>query len=296
MRQRIPEEQLQRPQNERCSLPVRLVTFTPQLRRALTDNGADILAIYNQSIHRANMARHSQLLTMAELAGALLPNEDRYHTYVVPVDGVIRGWAGFRPWNPSAARASTVELLVYVAPTHRGRGLGKVLAKRTIVAAAGAGYQSVVALCRANDAVAARLLRSTGFFCAGMPRAVFPALDMLQDVTMYQRMLVVDKDDVFDLTDLSDSQQRGCAGGPVRGNGEEVGLFEDPRPGPAPWSATASPTRSAPPMTATAKSVRSSATKYSAVPIRGSPSPRWSPCRRSCNRARQGRFPAAPCR
>jgi L-amino acid N-acyltransferase YncA len=176
---------------------VRLVTFTPQLRRALTDDGADILAIYNQSIQRGDMARHSRLLTMAELAGALLPNEDRYHTYVVPVDGVISRLGGL----PSLASECRPGLNAGAA---RLRGAdasrtwtGKALAKRTIAAAACAGYQSVVALCRANDAVAARLLRSTGFFCAGMPRAVFPALDRLQDVTMYQRMLVVDEGRCF---------------------------------------------------------------------------------------------------
>jgi L-amino acid N-acyltransferase len=171
---------------------VRLVTFVPQLRRASTDDGAEILAIYNQSIQRGEIARHSRPLTMAELASALLPNEDRYHTYVVPVDGVIRGWAGFRPWHPRSGTVSTLELLVYVAPAHRGRGLGKALAKCTIVAAACAEFRAIVALCRADDAVAARLLRSTGFFSAGMPRAVSQGLDRLHDMMMYQRMLVED--------------------------------------------------------------------------------------------------------
>ena len=104
-----------------------LVTLKPLLRRASTDDGSDILAIYNQSIQRGEIARHTNVLSMSELAGALLPNEDRYHTYVAPVDGVVRGWAGFRPWHLRNVYPWTLELLVYVAPTHRGRGLGKAL-------------------------------------------------------------------------------------------------------------------------------------------------------------------------
>jgi len=61
---------------------VHVVTFQPQLRRATTDDGAEILAIYNESILRGEIARHHRPLALAELAGALLPNEDRFHTYV----------------------------------------------------------------------------------------------------------------------------------------------------------------------------------------------------------------------
>ena len=169
-----------------------LVTLKPLLRRASTDDGSDILAIYNQSIQRGEIARHTNPLSMSELAGALLPNEDRYHTYVAPADGVVRGWAGFRPWHLRNVYPWTLELLVYVAPTHRGRGLGKALVKRTVAAAASADYPSIVALCSADDAVAARLLLSTGFFGIGSPIAVFRGLERRHDVAMYQRMLIRD--------------------------------------------------------------------------------------------------------
>jgi GNAT superfamily N-acetyltransferase len=101
-----------------------------QLRRASAADGANILAIYNQSIRRGEIARHCHQLTMAEFASALLPDEDWYPTYVTAVEGVTRGWAGFRPWHERAAYAFTLELLVYVAPTHRGRGLGKALVNK----------------------------------------------------------------------------------------------------------------------------------------------------------------------
>jgi L-amino acid N-acyltransferase YncA len=163
-----------------------------QLRRASAADGADILAIYNQSIQRGEIARHCHELTMAEFASALLPDEHWYPTYVTAVEGVTRGWAGFRPWHERAAYAFTLELLVYVAPTHRGRGLGKALVKQTIAAATLACYHSIVALRVADNAVADHLLQSTGFCFAGWPKALFPGRDKIHDVTMYQRMLLGD--------------------------------------------------------------------------------------------------------
>lgn len=163
-----------------------------QLRRAAPGDGADILAIYNQSIQRGEIARHCHELTMAELASALRPDDDRYPTYVTAADGVVRGWAGFRPWHDRAAYSFTVELLVYVAPTDRGRGLGKALVEHTIESAACAGYHSIVALCAEDDAVAGHLLRCAGFCISGWPRALFPEFERMHDVRMYQRTLLWD--------------------------------------------------------------------------------------------------------
>jgi L-amino acid N-acyltransferase YncA len=171
---------------------VQVLTSTPQLRRASTDDGPGILTIYNEAIQRGEVARHTKTLSLAELAGALLPNADRYHTYVAALDGVIRGWAGFRPWLLQDTHPWTLELLVYVSPPHRGCGLGKALVKRTIAAAAAAEYPSIVALCAAKDAVAARLLLSSGFFGLGSPIAVFRGLERRRDVAIYQRMLIRD--------------------------------------------------------------------------------------------------------
>jgi L-amino acid N-acyltransferase YncA len=165
----------------------------PQLRRASADDGAEILAIYNESILRGEIARHGRELTMAELPDTILPDDDRYQTYVALVDGVVRGWAGFRPWHQRLAYASTLELLVYVAPEHRARGLGRALVAHVLAVASRNGYRSMLTLSPADDAVAARLWQSTGFFISGALSAVFPGPERLHDVMMYQRMLVGDE-------------------------------------------------------------------------------------------------------
>ena len=167
-----------------------MVSFTPELRRASANDSTDMLAIYNQSIQRGEIAFHNHEVATAELANVLLFGDDRYQTYVAVVEGVVRGWAGFRQWHQRAAYASTLELVVYVAPTHRSRGLGTALVSLVIAAAARANYRTILALSPSDDRVAARLSRSTGFFRAGALGAVFPGTEARHDIVLYQRMLL----------------------------------------------------------------------------------------------------------
>jgi phosphinothricin acetyltransferase len=161
----------------------------PQLRRATPEDGEAILAIYNEAMRRGEISHHYRELALAELAGLLPPSGDRYLMFVVEDDGAVRGWAAFRPWHQRAACAATLELLVYVARSHRGRGLATALVSQAIASAARVGFRSMLALSLAHDAVATRLSRSTGFFVAGSLSEVCPKGEELRDVTLYQRLL-----------------------------------------------------------------------------------------------------------
>jgi L-amino acid N-acyltransferase YncA len=167
----------------------RMKVVKPALRQARPEDGEAILAIYNDAIRRGEIAHHSHQLTLDELASMLPPLDDRYRTYVVEDEGALRGWAAFRPWHQRAAYAATLELLVYVATSHRGRGLATALVSQTIASASRAGFRSILALALADDRVAARLSRSTGFFVAGALSEVCPEGEALRDVTLYQRLL-----------------------------------------------------------------------------------------------------------
>ena len=162
----------------------------PELRRASADDGEAILAIYSEAIRRREISRHDRELAIAELPTIVSLGEDeRYHTYVAEEDGAVRGWSAFRPWHQRAAYASTLELLVYVTQTHRGRGLATALVSQVIASASRAGFRSILTLSLADDAVAARLLRSTGFFTAGALGEMCPDGEEHRDVTLYQRLL-----------------------------------------------------------------------------------------------------------
>jgi L-amino acid N-acyltransferase YncA len=164
----------------------------PQIRRASERDSAAALAIYNESIRRGEIGRHIRELTMNEFAAAMLAEKDRYPTYVAAVNGVIRGWSGVRPWHQRSAYASTVELLAYVAPSHRGRGLGKALISRAIAEAVHGEFHSIVALATADHDAAVRLGSFAGFVVAGALNVAFPAPDRVREVLLYQRMLRAD--------------------------------------------------------------------------------------------------------
>lgn len=160
----------------------------PRLRRASVHDHEAILAIYHRAIERREIARHDRAAAVTEIT-AIAPSDDRYHTYVAEEPGSVCGWSAYRPWHQRAAFGATIELLVYVAPHHRGRGLATALVSQAIAAASRVGFRTMLALSLAGDAIAARLSRSSGFFTAGVLSQVCPAEDNLCDVTLYQRLL-----------------------------------------------------------------------------------------------------------
>jgi len=162
---------------------------TPRLRRASTDDVPTIVAIYNGCMRRGEICRHGRELSVDELAAILPASGDRSQTFVATVRGEVQGFAAFLPWHARAAYAATLELMVYVAEPHRGFGLAKALITQIVAAATTGGYRSVIALSRADDAVAARLSTSLGFAVAGALSEVCPGSDRLHAVTLYQRML-----------------------------------------------------------------------------------------------------------
>jgi L-amino acid N-acyltransferase YncA len=159
------------------------------VRRAVTTDRVDMLTIYNASIQRREIARHASALTLDELSNDLKLDDDRYRAYVATIDGAVLGWAALRPWHFRAPYARTLELLVYVTPSHRRRGLGSALLRHTRDAAFGGAYHTLVVLCAAGDEGAARLLSGAGFARSGTLSAVFHGPTGACDVDMYQFLL-----------------------------------------------------------------------------------------------------------
>src|SRR5215468_5839382 len=95
----------------------------PRLRRGSAGDHDAIMTIYNEAIQRREIARHEHQATATEITALLPAGDDRYHTYVAEEAGSVCGWSAFRPWHQRAAFGATLELLVYVAPHLRGRGL-----------------------------------------------------------------------------------------------------------------------------------------------------------------------------
>jgi L-amino acid N-acyltransferase len=164
-------------------------TIDSTVRRAAVADRVDMLTIYNSSIQRREIARHDRTLTLDELSHELPIEDDRFRAYVATIDDIVFGWAALRPWHQRVAYAATLELLVYVAPSHRRRGLGRALVSHVLDVAVRAECHSLIVLCPADDAAAVGMARATGFSRFGTLRGVLPDPGRARDVEMYQRML-----------------------------------------------------------------------------------------------------------
>lgn len=77
--------------------------------------------------------------------------------------GAVCAWFSFSDFHPRPAYHPTAEISVYVAETHRRRGLGDLLLRRAIDRAPALGLKSLVGLVWAHNEPSLKLLAKHGF-------------------------------------------------------------------------------------------------------------------------------------
>jgi phosphinothricin acetyltransferase len=87
---------------------------------------------------------------------------------VAEAGGTVAGYAYASPWRPKPAYRHTVEDSIYLAPAHRGKGLGRLLLDALLAACAAAGSRQVIAvIADTGDPASVALHRACGFTEAG---------------------------------------------------------------------------------------------------------------------------------
>ena len=110
--------------------------------------------------------------------------------YLVADAGGVIGYAYAAPFRTRAAYRFTVEDSVYVAPDHRGQGVGKALVSRLITLCEGLGLRQMMAVIGDSDnAGSIGLHRSLGFQTTGVSPAVGFKFGRWVDVVWMQRAL-----------------------------------------------------------------------------------------------------------
>lgn len=106
----------------------------------------------------AEMARR-----MSELASAGFP------WLVAEAGGAVVGYAYAGPYRPRPAYRWTVEDSVYIAPDHKGRGIGKALLEAVITICESLGHRQMVAVISDDRSLGSVALhRACGFAHAGV--------------------------------------------------------------------------------------------------------------------------------
>lgn len=113
----------------------------------------------------------------------------------LPVTGLLdahhalAGFGTYGPFRPHYGFRRTAEHSIYVAPAHRGKGIGRLLLQRLMAQAQEAGIHVLIGAIDAGNAASIALHRSLGFEECGHFREVGFKFDRWQDALFFQKIL-----------------------------------------------------------------------------------------------------------
>ena len=103
--------------------------------------------------------------------------------------GEVVGFASLSSYRDRPAYRTTVEDSVYVARSHQGKGVGKLLLTATVEAARSRGFHTMMARIVDGHEASIQLHRSVVFELVGIEREVGRKFHRWLDVALMQRML-----------------------------------------------------------------------------------------------------------
>ena len=165
--------------SDSCEIPVRV-------RDAIESDLPAIVAIYNSTIPGGMVTADTAPVSVeSRLPWFRSHTPDRRPFWVAEdAGGAVCAWLSFSDFHPRPAYHPTAEISVYVAETHRRRGLAGLLLRRAIATAPCVNVRSMVGLIWAHNEPSLRLFARHGFVKWGH----LPRVALLQGV---ERDLVI---------------------------------------------------------------------------------------------------------
>ena len=127
-------------------------------RRACMDDLDAIRRIYNQGIEDRLATLETGLRSFDDVA-QWWDDHEGFPVLVAIADGVIVGWASLNRFSHRCAHAEIADLSVYVARSHRGRGVGFALLRDLESQAIAGGFHKIVLHALTENVQRARHLR-----------------------------------------------------------------------------------------------------------------------------------------
>jgi len=160
------------------------------LRRARREDCAAILGIYNEAVLTTTASYDYEPRTL-EHRLAWFDDHTRhdYAIFVAEISGTVVGWSSLSRYHDRPGYRFTAENSIYIAASHRGRGIGKLLLAPLLDAARERGLHSIIAVIDASNEASVRLHRGFGFEPVGLFRQVGYKFDRWLDVAYLQRMI-----------------------------------------------------------------------------------------------------------
>lgn len=135
-----------------------------RIRTAAPRDLPAIVAIYNATIPSRMVTADLEPVSVEsrrEWFEAHAP--DRHPLWVLERDAHAVAWLSFSSFHARPAYAKTAELSVYVAESHRGRGIGAQLLAEALAQAPRLGFASLVGLIFGHNAPSLALFAKAGF-------------------------------------------------------------------------------------------------------------------------------------
>ncbi|HSE94586.1 MAG TPA: GNAT family N-acetyltransferase, partial [Methylomirabilota bacterium] len=133
------------------------------IRDADPADAAAICRIYNQGIQDRVATLETEERTPEERRDWLAAHGPRHPVVVAELRGEVAAWGSLNSFNPRRAYDHVVDLSVYVAREHRGRGLGQRLLDALVARARALGYHTLVLSAFPPHGAGLRLYRGAGF-------------------------------------------------------------------------------------------------------------------------------------
>lgn len=108
--------------------------------------------------------------------------------YVAEIDGNVTGWCALSPTSPKEAYSGVAEVSIYIAPSHRHKGVGTLLLEHLITESEKAGYWCLYVSIFSSNKQSIRLHEKCGFRLIGYREKI--AKDIFgnwQDTTLMER-------------------------------------------------------------------------------------------------------------
>jgi L-amino acid N-acyltransferase YncA len=159
------------------------------VRHAKLTDAEAIRSIYNIEVLTSTVTFDLVARTLEDQEAWLSRRSGAHAVIVAEDEGEVVGFAGLSPYRDRPAYATTVEDSIYIARTHQGLGLGKVLLGELVELAAGHGFHAMMARIVGGHEASIALHRSVGFELVGIEREVGRKFGQWLDVALMQRML-----------------------------------------------------------------------------------------------------------
>ncbi|MEM2869330.1 MAG: N-acetyltransferase family protein [Thermoplasmata archaeon] len=153
---------------------------------------ADLLAmaeIYNDAVLHTTATFDTEPRDEERMRRWYLAHKPSHPILVAEEDGRVVGWASLSRWSRRKGYDRTVELSVYVAREHRGRGIGKALMEGILEEGKRAGFHLVVSRIVEGSDASLHLHEALGFERVGVMREAGWKFGRWLDVHIFQKLL-----------------------------------------------------------------------------------------------------------